>query len=669
MTAYNNSTGAAARAAAARGELITFTVDPLEDAEIEWCEWWVGAGSLAYPRTDRHPEAVWNTAEIDGGGEHTIRVTVHYRGEEISEVLTTSFYIRNSEDHMAVIRGIADHAVDGIRDALANVSVGLRRTSSTLTPDVGLWMLIKRMARELSFNEYRRAIDSLLCAFSPDADGLDELAADDRLDSLNAAREREDLRFLHRRRFLPFNDTDAYRFLKVATEAFLLSRIGITRREDSDNATRLVDVFAMNGMARFTGKEIDEAASLLSTPDNHHSIRETLHSYLESVGQLGENGQVKTIPYLALVSQGLQDTGMRSRYLFPGESVGRLPDECFAMLQEKLTQPLLLELIWSYWHEEGMLVQTIGAVTRRFQNIRGPGERDPLSEMQTSPLRPLNNLLWGYIQDEQHQLSIVRRAYEYENEYGMSLYGQAVPTLRPADSRSRFLEAFHHLLYRVTQFYQQDDDTTVASDGFPVLNALREVHLVLSEGAHNQFGDLPSTARQEMFIQQWLLARPEFQQFLPKRAMIAYPEEWMGRVDAMKGLQGWTDTSVLQFHNLAVYGEQILLSIRYTNWNDPNLKPDDGKNWARMFRPEIQGYIHAYRATTSVDLTAEATDTRAAEDRALQPSVHLRRMLEQQRRGAPLPARVPLPELGGRVGQPAANGAGPGVKRRLPAAR
>jgi hypothetical protein len=151
--------------------------------------------------------------------------------------------------------------------------------------------------------------------------------------------------------------------------------------------------------------------------------------------------------------------------------------------------------------------------------------------------------------------------------------------------------------------------------------------------------------------------------------MIAYPEEWMGRVDAMKGLQGWTDTSVLQFHNLAVYGEQILLSIRYSNWNDPNLKPDDAKNWARMFRPEIQGYIHAYRATTSVDLTAEATDTRAAEDRALQPSVHLRRMLEQQRRGVSLPQRAPAPELGIRAAQAAANGPGVGVKRRLPAAR
>jgi len=38
------------------------------------------------------------------------------------------------------------------------------------------------------------------------------------------------------------------------------------------------------------------------------------------------------------------------------------------------------------------------------------------------------------------------------------------------------------------------------ADAFPVLNALREVHLLLAEGAHNQYGDLPWTARHEMLM-------------------------------------------------------------------------------------------------------------------------------------------------------------------------
>ena len=159
-----------------------------------------------------------------------------------------------------------------------------------------------------------------------------------------------------------------------------------------------------------------------------------------------------------------------------------------------------------------MLVQTMNAIGRRFQNIRRAADRDPLATMEIGYLRPLNNLLWGYIQDEQHRLGIMRRAYEYNHHYGLVLQGKAVPELRPADSRSKFLETFHNLLHLCSIFFQQDDDTTVIADGFPVLNALKDLHLVLTEGQHNQFGDLPSTARIEMLMQQWLLARPEFRE-------------------------------------------------------------------------------------------------------------------------------------------------------------
>ena len=45
--------------------------------------------------------------------------------------------------------------------------------------------------------------------------------------------------------------------------------------------------------------------------------------------------------------------------------------ECDGILRSKLTNPCLIELIWSYWQEEGMLVQTLNAISRRFQNLRG----------------------------------------------------------------------------------------------------------------------------------------------------------------------------------------------------------------------------------------------------------------------------------------------------------
>ena len=116
------------------------------------------------------------------------------------------------------------------------------------------------------------------------------------------------------------------------------------------------------------------------------------------------------------------------------------------------------------------------------------------------------------------------RAYQYEHHYGLTLWGKAIKNLRPAKRRSKFLEMFHNLLHEAAKFFKESDDTTVIPDGFPVLNSLKEVHLLLAQGAHNEYGDLPSTARAEMLIQEWLLARPEMRDFLGGRVMVPYTE-------------------------------------------------------------------------------------------------------------------------------------------------
>ena len=138
-------------------------------------------------------------------------------------------------------------------------------------------------------------------------------------------------------------------------------------------------------------------------------------------------------------------------------------------------------------------------------------------------------------------------------------------------------------------------------------------------------------------MQQWLLARPELREFLPTRIMVAYPEEWMHRVDAMKRLQGWTDTSVRYFRDLAVFGEQIVLSIRFGNWSNVFDREQAG-NWARYWRQEVQWYIHAYQSVTGVDLSADTADVRQAQlppDRFTQPAFLLRDRLAEQRRRLP----------------------------------
>ena len=81
---------------------------------------------------------------------------------------------------------------------------------------------------------------------------------------------------------------------------------------------------------------------------------------------------------------------------------------------------------------------------------------------------------------------------------------------------------------------------------------------------------------------------PEMREFLRGRYMVPYQELWMGAVDSMKKLQGWTDTSIMHFHELAVTGERILLSIRYGNWADISNIEEQAKNWARGCGPEIQ---------------------------------------------------------------------------------
>ena len=60
----------------------------------------------------------------------------------------------------------------------------------------------------------------------------------------------------------------------------------------------------------------------------------------------------------------------------------------------------------------------------------------------------------------------------------------------------------------------------------------------------------------------------------------------MGAVDAMKKLQGWTDTTITHFNELAVDGERMLLSIRFGDWSDLNNTEEQAKNWARYWKPE-----------------------------------------------------------------------------------
>jgi hypothetical protein len=485
---------------------------------------------------------------------------------------------------------------DGPTDVRIVGGVTLESRTTGDSPDQAFWSRLRSSSELLSFASYDAFIEDTFC----------ELSFEPRSERARGARAR-----------LPFPDVKSYRALKAATEIFMELACGV-KVDELDDWTH-----AYERDAARLGLDVrrqDGPAELESLWKRYVSGRDP---ELEGV-----------IPYLVNVRGNLN--GTRFRPDAGGGKLARASREiegvelCEFLIKEKFQFPCFVELIWSYWHEMGLLVRSLDTISRRFQNRGVRNGREPLAELEIIPLRPLNNLLWGYIQDEQHRLTVTRRAYEYDHHYGL----RRAPGMRPADSRSRFLDAFHLVIQKCAAFFKEDDDTTVKADAFPILNALREVHTLLAEGAHNQFGDLPWTARVEMLMEQWILARPEFDEFLPSRKAVVFPERWMHRVEALKRLHQWDQPSVRHFNNLARFGELLLLSIRYGNWSVED-DIDSARNWARFFRQELQWYTHSYQAVTGVDLTSSLLDVRQAGppvDRGAQPTALM----------APRPSRAGL---------------------------
>ncbi len=487
------------------------------------------------------------------------------------------------------------------------INVSLRHVGTTSEQQGDLWNAIRAHTERISFPYFADFIRQALCDDKRGMKGK-VLGRGLALDALGQDCANTPGRFGG---YIP--GVDLYAYLKVAAEVFLILRCGTCQPAlggDLTEAPQSKESNVFGDLNGGSGKTADELIPILVS-----FLGTDRYSYIDAI----------------------------IRNVYGDTDVGKSPF-CPSAINRG---PCLLELIWSYWHEEAMLAQSTAAIALRFQNVARQG-RDPLAELELSPLRPLSGFLWGYIQDESNRLSVARRSFEYQHEYGLGLAGKASMRARPADTRSKFLQAFHDLLRLADQFYREAADNTVTPDPFPLLIALRDLHMILAEGAHNQFRDLPWTARCEMLIQQWLLSRSETRDFLRGRVMVPYPEEWMGTVDAMKRLQGWPDTNSIHFGDLARFGERLLLSVRHVRW-DVISAPVAAQDWALSWRAEIQGYIHAYRMATGVTLSDDVVEVnRPDTPRYAQPSALLRSRWLQQRReqriGEPaMPRRLPLP--------------------------
>ena len=498
-------------------ELFTYDYDP-------------GDSQLAIPPSN--PAKVFD--QQAPRGSHTIHVTINAEKNKYAAINT--WLGQNSLTNLwtALTSQLGDGGITG-QGAFDVVSgsveppfqVQLQRSFAGPTADRPLWPAIRNRTAAIGFDRYKAFIDCVFCegdskgkkAFS---DAEQQIIATVRHCLHHGADQPEGR--------LSIYGPYAYSVLKLATQVFLTLESGVVIRDI--NQPGRPEIFEIK----------DERIRVNDFSLTLHKLQEELKAYL--------NPTDGNLPYLNRILENLITIDPR-----PHRFHEVLP-YCLGVLQHRLTSPSLIELIWSYWHEEGMLVQTMNAIARRFQNRRG-SSYDPLGELEFDPLRPLNNIIWGYIQDEHNRLTVSRRAHEYIYQYGVPLVGKAISDLNPADTRSKFIEGFHNLLSAAARFFREDSDTTVIADAFPLLNALKDVHLILAEGAHNQFGDLTWTARAEMMTIQWMLARPEMREFLRGRYMVPYQEEWMGAVDSMKKLQGWTDTTITHFYELAVTGERI----------------------------------------------------------------------------------------------------------------
>jgi hypothetical protein len=265
--------------------------------------------------------------------------------------------------------------------------------------------------------------------------------------------------------------------------------------------------------------------------------------------------------------------------------------------------------------EMAMLDQGMKLICRRFQNLKTPSVRNQLENFEVSHLRPLSNLLWGYINDDGNRVSLNRRVLEYKHQYGLEVSGTAIKKMDAIDIRSTFLEQFHQFLNKLHLYYQEESNRDIKPNAYPIKYITEDLQRILQSGAHNQFSDLTIATRTDFMTIQWILSRPEMKHFINSREEIGYKEEWMGTMEALRNMQGWGNDDLNSYYECAVRGERLLLAIRYSNsittHSMENLE-EKVKNWARDIKEDVMIYTHAYLSITGVDLSKSGSSTQPA---------------------------------------------------------
>ena len=281
------------------------------------------------------------------------------------------------------------HNTNGVPDKLTGTitaqSISLVPSSGDPTDDQAVWGAIRHRASAASFTNFEKFIAIIFCKWPPPAGT-----------NIDGDLEGAHTTLLPENGTSCYHGSESYNLLKAAAEVFLALQCGIkVRAPFNDDGTA----------GNMTGPISDEAGRG-ATNDTFADLEGALQGFVMGNTRL----------YLHTILNSLHQSNAKSPLcegillasdtrISPNPTSGERNKEldCF---------PCMLELIWSYWHEEAMLVQSLNALCLRFQNKRGPRARDPLANLRLDPLRPPNTLLWGYIQDEINRLTVARRAYE-----------------------------------------------------------------------------------------------------------------------------------------------------------------------------------------------------------------------------------------------------------------
>jgi hypothetical protein len=500
---------------------------------------------------------------ITDKGVYTAKNAAHY---DVVEVTDAAGCTRTIEIDLQYKKAVLASAVPVRGDLGARVPVSLAPATPPPSADQILWTIIRDRSAAVGFGRYKGFIDKVMCEYQGEREGG---IRRDKLQTLH----HPSLRY----------GTRSYEVLKAATDLFLKQECGVE--------LALQDWDFEDEARRMGRSPSDTTASKLEQLRKDYLVKVT--------------STLSTVPYLAEIVKKLED--------LPLKGAAAVIPNCYGILEEEVSAPCLLEPIWSLWMEACGVPAAADLVGARFTNKRVIGRNglDPLARFDVVPLRPMAHLLYGYQRDAQHRLEPDVRDLEFLHAYGMTPPGRAPTATGAADSRTRFSTAFNNLLHAALQFHRDANNTFIVPDPFPVLVALKELNLLLTEGMHNQYNDFTWNARAEGLIQAWLLARPEMQEFLGGRPMVNQRETWIDRAQTLRSLCGWGDAPAMHYRDLAVFGEQILLSIRFGNWIQVDDK-DVAAGWANYWRSEIEGYAFAYGAVSGVDLTRQLVATTLA---------------------------------------------------------